>query len=103
MHEVMTKAKGIVIRVVLVVILIITISFFFGASFYLSAIIVSGLGIFSEMVHTPENLPGAVDNPEGKYLHPAKAIFIGFILLLILVGIGILFPGVFNYGFGANS
>ena len=99
----MTKAKAIAIRVVLVVLLVITISFFFGASFYLSTIIVSGFGIFSEMVHTPENLPGAVDNPEGKYLHPAKAIFIGFMVLLVLVGIGIFFPGVFNYGFGTNS
>ncbi|WP_444884629.1 hypothetical protein [Microbulbifer sp. PSTR4-B] len=99
----MSKAKGIAIRTILAAAFVIAISFFFGASFYLSLIIVAGLGVFGEIIHMPENMPGAIDNPDGKELHPAKAICIGLVVVLVLIGFGILFPELYGYGFGTNS
>ena len=99
----MSKGKGIAIRVVLGVALVIAISFFFSASFYLSIIIVAGLGQVGEIIHMPENIPGEVDNLDGDELHPAKAIFLGLAVIFVLVGLGVLFPEIYSYGFGKNS
>ncbi|WP_045857993.1 hypothetical protein [Teredinibacter purpureus] len=99
----MTKSKWVAIRIVLAAVLVIAISLFFEASFYLSLILVAGLGIFGEIIHMPENMPGAADNPDGSELHPTKTIFIGLVVVLVLVGLGVLFPGLYSYGFGTNS
>jgi hypothetical protein len=99
----MSKGKGIAIRMVLAAALVMAISFFFESSFYLAIIIVSGLGMFGEIIHMPENLPGASDNPDGKELHPARVIFIGLAVVLFLIGLGVFFPGLYGYGFGTNS
>ena len=99
----MRKSKEFTIRIVLVIGLIIAISFFFDASFYLSLVIVAVLAGFGEIVHMPENMPDAVDNPDGKELHPMKAIFISLCIVLALVSLGVLFPELYNYGFRKNS
>ena len=79
--------------------MVVAISYFFGASFYMALIGVVGFGVFGEIVHMPENMPGEYDNPEGKGLHPAKAILIGVFLVMVLVGVGYIFPVLYTYGF----
>jgi hypothetical protein len=69
----------------------------------LALIIVSVLAIFGEIIHMPESMPGAVDNPDGKDIHPAKAMFIGVFVVLALVGLGVAFPELYEYGSGNNS
>jgi hypothetical protein len=91
------------IRIVLVVGVVLAISYFFSASFYLALVIVAVFGVFGEVIHMPENMPGECDNPEGKDLHPAKAIILGALAIAVLVGIGHLFPELYNYGFSKNS
>ncbi|WP_444913290.1 hypothetical protein [Microbulbifer sp. PAAF003] len=99
----MTRGKGIALRLALVVVLATAISFFFGISFYMSVVIVAALGVFGEMVHMPENMPGATDNPEGKEAHPIKAMAIGVLVVFVLLFVGFLFPEVYRYGFGTYS
>lgn len=83
------------------VVLAAAISFFFGSSFYMSVVIFTALGVFGEMVHMPENMPGAADNPEGKEVDPIKAMAIGVLVVLVLVVVGFLFPEVYRYGFSS--
>ena len=90
-------------RVVLVVGMVLVISYFFSASFYLAFVVVAVLGVFGEVIHMPENIPGEYDNPDGKDLHPAKAIILGALIVAVLVGIGHLFPDLYNYGFSKYS
>jgi len=88
------------IRIALIVGLVLAISYFFSASFYLAIVIVSAMGLFGEVIHFPENMPGEYDNPEGKDLHPVKAMALGALIIGSLVVVGYLFPELYNYGFG---
>ncbi|WP_413664596.1 hypothetical protein ACG1BZ_04755 [Microbulbifer sp. CNSA002] len=99
----MNKGKGITLRLVLVVVVAAAISFFFGSSFYMTVVMVTALGLLGEMVHMPENMPGAVDNHEGKEVHPFIAMVIGVLVVLILLIIGFLFPEIYRYDFGSYS
>ncbi|WP_444921772.1 hypothetical protein ACJJID_05185 [Microbulbifer sp. CnH-101-G] len=99
----MSKGKGILLRIALVVVLAAAISHFFGSSFYMNVVIITTLGVLGEVVHMPENMPGAADNPEGKEIHPFKAMAIGVVIVLVLLVVGFLFPEVYRFGFDSYS
>ena len=93
----------VLVRFIFVVGGVLGISYFFGASFYASLLVVSVLGLLGEVVHMPENLPGAYDNAEGEEPHPAKTITLASLVFLVLVAIGHLFLELYNYGFSRSS
>ena len=87
------------IRLALIVGLILAISYFFGVSFYFSAIAVSALVLFGEIVNMPESLPGNKDDIEEKSLHPAITITLTGLVLITLITLGQVLPKVYSYGF----
>ncbi|MFS1524250.1 hypothetical protein ACL7TT_09065 [Microbulbifer sp. 2304DJ12-6] len=99
----MSRRKGIALRLALVVVLAAAISFFFESSFYVSIVIATALGVFGEMVHMPENMPGAADNSEEKEVHPFKAMAIGALVVSILLVVDFLFPKLNHHGFSSYS
>ena len=95
--------KSVAIRLVIAFVMVGAISYFSNASYYLALIIVVVLSIFGEIIHMPENLPGASDNPDGKEVHPAKAMFLGILVVVALVGIGEAMPELYEYAPSHNS
>ena len=92
-----------IIKVALIAGMVLAISYLFNANLYLALVIVAVLGVLVGVVHMPENMPGEYDNPEGKDLHPAKAIGLGALVVSVLIVVGYLFPELYNYGFNKNS
>ncbi len=90
--------KGIVLRIIIWIAFIYAISHFFEASYYLAFIIVLVLGLFGEIIHMPENMPGSVDNSDGKELHPYKVLVLATIFVFVFVGLGEAFPELYEYG-----
>jgi len=75
----------------------------FSASYLIALIIIAVLGIFGEVIHLPENLPGETDNPVGNDLHPAKAILIGSLIVFALVALEEMFPVLYEFGGSPNG
>tara|TARA_R100001460_G_scaffold96608_1_gene139021 strand:- start:42 stop:335 length:294 start_codon:yes stop_codon:yes gene_type:complete len=96
-------AKSLLLKGVLITALVLVLVYVFSASYFLALIIVATLGIFGEIIHLPENMPGEADNPDGEGLHPAKAILIGGVIVVALVVLGEVFPVLYALGVSPNG
>lgn len=99
----MSKGKGVALKLALISGLVLGVSYFVDASFFLAMITVCALCLFGEIVHMPENMPGAVDNLDRKGLHPAKAMFLLLGIMVALIALGEFFPELYSYGFAEIS
>jgi len=85
-------------NILIFIVAICSVSYIFNISFLISSMIIAVFGLFGEIVHLPENLPGKIDNPDGKSIHPWKAITIGTAIIFILFALGYAFPSLYQYG-----
>ena len=99
----MKRTKIILIRILYIFGLVAFVSYLFDSNFYFSIIVILVLGIFFELIHYPENLPGSIDNPEGERVHPLSAILIAIFIIIVLLCAGAVFPGVYSIGFDSFS
>jgi len=90
--------QGILLRVAILLILALGISYFFDISLYWALIASLGFGIFGAAIHLPENMPGKCDNPDDEEPHPYKVLALSTIGLFILIWLGNYFPVITKLG-----
>lgn len=89
---------GRMIQAIVLLVLVLTISYFFEVSYLWSLLAVLALGLIDELIHLPENMPGKRDNLEGESAHPYKVISFALVLIISVVLLANYFPVLQTFG-----
>ena len=76
---------------------IVALSYFGQVNIILAGIMVCLFLSLTQIIHLPEEMPGGPDNPDGTELHPKWIFFAAFVLLVVLLIMGWLFPSLWEY------
>jgi quinol-cytochrome oxidoreductase complex cytochrome b subunit len=93
--------RGILVRFLLVLTLVIGGSYLFEIPYLGAAILVTAVSFIGAVITDGEYMPGEVDNPDGIELHPFKLLAGIVVIFILLLSLGYLFPNL--YGFGAYA
>jgi hypothetical protein len=93
----MSIMSSIILRILVISVVVVGISYFGRASYLVALILILCLGLIGEVITGGESMPGQRDNPDGDEIHPFKLIAILAISIITLVLLASYFPSLTEF------